>query len=661
MANLNVSSLLLHPEDPNMLFAGTGEGFYNLDAFRGAGIFRSSDGGVTWQQMPATQGEEFHFVNRLAVTANGQTLLAATRNGVYLSTDYDSADLTTITYRPASGLEGLDILDIDCHPADPQKCVAGGRGNTSYYSENGGVNWSRSSGIRDGNTSEKFRGRVELTYAIANPKVVYASVARNKGEIYRSQDGGKTFSLSHSGSEYLSGQGWYNNIVWAGDPLRPDLVVVGGLDLHRSTNGGRSFQKISEWWRAPNSAHADHHGIVSHPNYNGTTNRRVYFTNDGGIYLNRDVVRAGRLRGWVSLNNKYGVTQFYGAAGNVYSGRVVGGTQDNGTQVYRPSAGPNAYSSMYGGDGGYSAADPDDPNFMYGEYVYLQIHRSVNGGESSQYIFDGIRDAGSRDGALFIAPYILDPIDSDTMFAGGRRLWRSTNVKASTPDWHVIKSVLSTSQPRISAIDARSQGSVGAGSNTIWTGYEDGQVYMTTNGRDTTPTWRRVDGREDSNGLPDRFVTRVRIDPRNTDTVFAMFGGYVSGNVWKTTDGGQSWENIGANLPEVTVYDLVLHPKDSDFAYLATEVGLFASADAGATWWPTNQGPANVAVNELFWMDDLLVAVTHGRGIFWIDLEHSVISGEARDTQGAVTASSPEVSTDILRTYVVPVSPFNSR
>src|SRR5205823_994764 len=105
--------------------------------------------------------------------------------------------------------------------------------------------------------------------AVANPSIIYASVARNEGEIYRSQDGGKNFALQHTGSQYLSGQGWYNNTIWAGDPTRPDLVVVGGLDLHRSTDGGTTLQKISEWWRAPQSAHADNHGIISHPNYNG--------------------------------------------------------------------------------------------------------------------------------------------------------------------------------------------------------------------------------------------------------------------------------------------------------------------------------------------------------------------------------------------------------
>lgn len=661
MANLNVSTLLLHPRDPNMLFAGTGEGFYNLDAFRGAGIFRSSDGGATWQQMPETANAKFHFVNRLASTADAETMLAATRNGIFRSTNYDEDDLATISFSAGTGISGLDILDIDCHPTDVKKCVAGGRGNVTYFTEDGGSSWSASSGIPDANLAERFFGRVEVAYALGDASVVYASVDRRGGEIYRSQDGGKTFMLRHSGSKYLSGQGWYNNALWAGDPQRPDLVVVGGLDLYRSTDGGRTLQRISEWWRVPNSAHADHHAIVSHPNYNGTTNRQVYFANDGGIYVNRDLLTAGLVTGWVSLNNKYGVTQFYSAAGNLSSGRIVAGAQDNGTQVYRPEEGANGYASMFGGDGGYSAADPNDPNFLYGEYVYLQIHRSVDGGRSSQYVFDGIGEAGSGSGALFIAPFILDPADANTMLAGGRSLWRSTNIKASTPSWEAIKPAIGPSS-MISAIEARRNGASGVGSDVIWVGHQDGQVFKTVNGDSEAPSWQRVDATPQA-GLPDRFVTRIRVDPENTKIAFVMFGGYAPGNVWKTTDSGGTWRNIGTKLPEVTIYDLAIHPRDSKLLYLATEVGVFASADAGDTWWPTNQGPANVTVNELFWMGETLIAVTHGRGLFWIDLSQSVVvaGGPADALAEPAGVSTPPATPEGLRTYVVPVSPFNSR
>src|SRR5207237_172186 len=133
---------------------------------------------------------------------------------------------------------------------------------------------------------------------------------------------------------------------------------------------------------------------------------------------------------------------FYGAAGSVSSGTIVGGTQDNGTLRYTPGGGTEGYTTMFGGDGGFSAADPTDSNYFYGEYVYLQIHRSTNAGVFSNYIYSGISEAGAQT-ANFIAPFILDPNNPNTMLAGGSQLWRSTNVKATSPSWSSIKPALS--------------------------------------------------------------------------------------------------------------------------------------------------------------------------------------------------------------------------
>src|SRR5262249_52149154 len=359
MGNLNVSTLILDPADPDTLYAGTGEGFYNADAFRGAGLFRSTDGGATWTQASSTAGTNFRFVNRIAITADGSTMLLATRSGIYRSTNYRDRDINRITFAPAATLAGREMLDVRCDPRNADRCMAGGRGRTIHVTTNRGTDWSAATGIPT--TTGTGSGRVELAYAAADSNVVYASVDLNGGELWRSTDGGLTFAQRNTGGRYLSAQGWYDNAVWAGDPGRADLVIVGGVDLYRSTDGGQTLTKISEWWRVPNSAHADQHVIVSHPRYNGTTNRIVYFGNDGGIYRNDDVLSAAPLNGWVAMNNSYGVTQYYGAASSP-SGRIVGGTQDNGSLVYRPPpgtpSGPNGYTAMFGGDGGFAAADP---------------------------------------------------------------------------------------------------------------------------------------------------------------------------------------------------------------------------------------------------------------------------------------------------------------
>jgi photosystem II stability/assembly factor-like uncharacterized protein len=611
MASLVVSCIALDPSDPNTLYVGTGEGFYNLDGMRGFGIFKSDDGGLTWEQLAATGNDDFRWVNRLAIAPDGETILAATRGGLFRSTD-DGQTFQSIAVPMDDNQEDRfqkEVLDVRFHPTDSAKVVASGRGGNVFYSNDGGQTFAAGSGIPH-NTG--FGGRVELCYALADPSVVYASADHSQGELYRSTDGGQTYQR-RSVPGHLSGQGWYANAVWAGDPIDPNLVVVGGLDLHRSANGGTTFTRISRWQASPTSAHADHQVIASHAGYDGNNNRTVFFGNDGGIYRADDVLTVSQNSGWQELNNGLGITQFYGAAGNLATGEITGGTQDNGTLLYQPSLGVEQHFEIFGGDGGYSAADPEDRIF-YGEYVYLQIHRGQNGSPSS-YIFSGIGDAGNSAGALFIAPFILDPNDANRMLAGGARLWRSNNVKAFSPSWSAIKPQFGTTL--ISAI-AVAPGN----SSQIWVGYEQdwsansGAVFKTNNGQAAQPTWIRVD-----QGLAKRHCTRITIDPGNSQRAFATFGGYAADNLWTTTDGGQSWSALGdGSLPAVPNYDLAIHPDNADILILANEVGVFVSDDAGTTWSPTNRGPTNCAVFELFLMDHELVAATHGRGLFRIQL-----------------------------------------
>src|SRR6185295_6871962 len=158
------------------------------------------------------------------------------------------------------------IGDVRYHPSNNTKAVAGGLANgQAYFSTDGGKTWKIAT------HSSTWTGRVELTYAAKNPDIVYASVQMDSGgEIWRSTDGGKSYSRRDSKlangqlARYLGDQGWYANAIWAGDPTNSDLVIVGGLDLYRSTTGGNVLIDISTWWDN-NSAHADHHCIVSHP------------------------------------------------------------------------------------------------------------------------------------------------------------------------------------------------------------------------------------------------------------------------------------------------------------------------------------------------------------------------------------------------------------
>lgn len=637
MANLAVSSMVMDATDPNHIYAGTGEGFFNLDAIRGAGIFHAVDG-TTWRRLASTASPEFQWINRLAISADGAVLLAATNSGVFRSDTPDRLSWTRVL--PAM------VADIDFHPSDPNLAAAGGLTNgRAYFSRDGGRNW-QSAGF------QPFDGRVEVTYAVADPSIVYASLGvRDTGasQIWRSSDGGQTYirratqTIFGTPARYLGDQGWYDNVIWAGDPRDADFVIVGGIDLWKSTDGGHILVDISTWWD-PRSAHADHHAIVSHPNFDGANNTTVFFGNDGGIYKTDDVFTVGtdpsqpRVQGWQNLNHDYGVTQFYGGAANVNSGTVVAGAQDNGTLRYTPTDGPQQWSEMFGGDGGYCAADPGDPNVFYGEYVYLNIHRSTDGGNTGEYIsgqyWDGITrnwrwkpppyqitDAFNAQ-AMFIAPFVLDPNEPNRILGGGLSLWRTNDAKApnsdtSGPRWRAIKP---GGNAYITAI-AVARGN----SDLIWVGHQDGAVFRSIDGTANAPAWTRIDGTAGGAIAVGRMCTRIVIDPPDHNVVYVAFAGYAGssstrGNVWKTTDGGASWSNIGRLLPDGPVRGIAIHPRRSAFVYVGTEVGLFASEDGGATWSPTNEGPTNCAIYELFWMNETLVCVTHGRGLFRIDL-----------------------------------------
>ena len=615
MGNLSVSSIVFDPNNPDILYAGTGEGFFNIDAVRGSGVFKSIDGGVTWNQLPATvpssdkssAAYSWFYVNRLAIAPNG-TLLAATGTGsvgrIWRSTDGGATWSATYTGR---------ILDVRFDPNNSSKALASAISyiftpsfqKTSHIvrSTNGGLTWADAQTFADDS-------RIELAYTRADSQIVYASRDNAQGEIWKSTDGGVTWgTLPVANPKHLGDQGWYDNTLWV-DPTNPAHLVIGGIDLYRSTDSGVTWTKISNWTLEPSSPHADHHIIAADPGYDGAANSRVYEGNDGGIYKadNIKVVTAsGTNNGWTNLNNGLAITQFYGVAGSAATNRVYGGTQDNGS-LLQPVSGAG-WTHVYGGDGGYCAVDASG-SYLFGEYVYLQMHRSTNGGASEASPIDGgIGDAGSNTLTNFIAPFIIDPNNDNTLLAGGSSLWRSTNAKGSPVTWTAIKPP--AAKP-ISAIAVR-QGDPAL----IWVGHNDGSLYRSQDGTTAAPTWTPVGKGTGSAFTPARMVTRILIDNSTPSTVYAAYGGYASDNLYRTLDGGTTWSSIHGNLPSVPVFTVTRHPANPSWLYAGTEVGLFTSMDGGATWNTSTDGPANVEISELFWLDSsTLVAATHGRGVF---------------------------------------------
>lgn len=603
LTSLAIGSMAMDPNDSNVMYAGTGEGFFNGDSIGGAGILQSVDGGDTWNLLPGTA--TFGNVNRVAVQpGNGAVLLAAmsaynnaTTRGIYRSRD------AGVTWKQV--IPGQIGAYVAFDPTNGANAIASLMGDDgayhAYYSRNGGSTWTQTALWGAG-----FDNRIELAYAPGNTKIVYAVVGGNP-DIYKSVDGGINYALVSSPA--LSGYWWYDNCLWV-DPTNSNRIVVGGVNLYRSNDGGANFDQISSGYILTDQAHPDVHGIVSASDYDGYTKKRVYVVTDGGAFVTDDITTVNTAGGWKSLANNARTSQYYGADGEAISGRYVGGLQDNGTLVV--SRGNLDAHMMFGGDGGFSAVDPINPDYMYGEYVGLTVHRSTDGGQTADWIYSGIADAGSA--ANFIAPIALDKGNPSNLYAGGAHLWRTMNARAAVPTWQMIKDVEATN---ISAICVATNHS-----NIVWIGYNDGRVFKSENATWNGPSWTAIDNNGSVSPLPDRYVTRIVVDATDTNTAYVAFGGFTPDNLWVTHDGGVTWSTITGSgstaLPAAPIRGIARDPKNKLHLIVGTEVGVCETTDGGGTWSTPAFGPANVSVDEVTYVahSHKVLVATHGRGLW---------------------------------------------
>jgi photosystem II stability/assembly factor-like uncharacterized protein len=637
LSMLGCGCMGLDPANSNHLYFGSGEGFFdaeqgssNTAILRGAGLFESTDAGVTWTRIQSTATPDWYFVNRLAFQPGSPlVMLAATGSGIWRSTDGGQTWSQRTTTR---------TFDVKFHPTDPTRALAGRPDGVVARTIDGGLTWSTA-------TISPIATRVELAYSRSNPTTVFATVSDTSWfvHVWRSLDGGVTWTQRSTQS--IGTYSLYNNCLWV-DPTNANNVVYGGVQLYRSTDGGATRAQFTT------GSHPDYHVIVEHPGYNGTSNKRIYTGDDGGLHTITD----WQVGSWTTLNSGLGVTQFYGAAMNPTSSVMVAGAQDNGTSRFNGN--PNVWTyNVIGGDGGHCAADQNDPNYFYGGYQHLGLQRSSNGGVN----WTDIRGATTGDiGFNFIPYFLLDPNDQNRMLACGRSLWRTNNVKTGNPPtWVQIKAPRSC--PSLTAIPndhfadnpfcnhSAAQIAVG-NSNIVWAAHNDGELHRTANGTAAAPTWTLVDGA--AGQLPDRWISSIAIDPQNHQRIVVSFMGYTPDNLWETLDNGATWHTgdgsgTGA-LPELPVSWVVMHPTLTNLLFVATDLGLFHSTDSGQSWTPVAGGPENVCIEQLVWKTPReLLCVTHGRGVYLATLplatSATVGTGCATGVPPVLAASAPIV------------------
>lgn len=676
LINLAVNSMVADPRNPDVLFAGTGEGFFNADAVRGAGILKSIDGGETWAQLPSTANSNFHYVQKLIVSkANGARMYAATRAGVFRTTDSGVTWTKMIDGASGNGCMDLAIQTDRALPYVFASCGTFAQGTVYRALDTSAAqSWSAVMSVPN-------QGRTSLAIAPSNQSVVYAVAAHNVSHavlgVYRSTSGGSVGSFVQRldtssgnpraavnrllfsnpviaqltacgfGSSSVLTQGWYDQAV-AVDPKNPDTVWVGGVDMFRSDDAGANFGQASHWWYGrgfdPEYNHADHHLLVFHPAYDGVNNKVLFSANDGGLFKTSDARKPvaysptpitsnspicgntdpAQLVNWTELNNGYQVTQFYHGAHFPNGNTVFGGAQDNGT--LRGAAGaPNNWSAIRGGDGGYVAVNPANTNMLWVENTGLSIQRSTNGGASWSPWSSGVAENGGN--FLFITPFAADPANANNMWIAGAIPWRTTTATTSpNGNWSQAGAFFGQ---RIGAIAVAPSDSnrvyMGGGTGA---GADNGRVFTTGHALSSTgaTTWTFSRPRPDST-----FVSWLAVHPTSPGTVYATVSTFNSstgsGHIFKSTNFGATWTNIdgtgATGVPDVPVHCIVVDPNDTNRLYVGTDIGVFVSLDGGANWARENTGFANVIVEAMTIKNDApryLYAYTHGRSAYRVAL-----------------------------------------
>ncbi|MBV6645296.1 MAG: hypothetical protein KI790_07590, partial [Cyclobacteriaceae bacterium] len=331
-ANLAISCIAYDPSATQTFYVGTGEGFFNADAVRGAGIWKSTDGGTTWSQLSSTTTADFHYVQKIGITSTG-IIIAATREGLFRSSNGGASWSQLFSGRFAD----VEVASNDDIYASEGIFTTG----ILRKSTNGGSSWSTVTPATGGE-------RIEIAISPSNPGTVYAvaSSGSNIAWMRKSTNGGGSWtsitvppyveqSCSNSATnDFSRGQAWYDLILTV-HPTNPNIALVGGIDIYRTSNGGSSWNLVSYWTGACDTyVHADQHAMQFSP-----VNANVaIFGNDGGAYYSSNVGSSSN-PSFLARNNGYNVTQFYAADQTNSSGSnyMLAGAQDNGSQQYTTS------------------------------------------------------------------------------------------------------------------------------------------------------------------------------------------------------------------------------------------------------------------------------------------------------------------------------------
>ncbi|MFC2092694.1 T9SS type A sorting domain-containing protein, partial [Bacteroidota bacterium] len=567
--SLSSGSIAIDPNNSNIVYYGTGEATYSGASYYGRGLLKSTNGGNTWTNYSADL-PSLTYTSRIVVRPNhSNELLAAMGNaGLFRSTN------AGVNWSIVAGGRCDDV--VFSPTGDTAYIVGSGTGYR--ISINGGSTFTFYSVATLGT-------RNHLAICKSSPNILYLSkYASGNISVYKSINAGYNFTQVSTGTNFNGGQAWYDFYMHV-NPFDPNYAYVGSIDIWRTTNGGTSFQNITNGYSGGN-VHVDQHNLAFHP----TDANKMFSANDGGVWYSTN-----RGSNWSNMNSSLTLTQFYRiAADPSNAAHVMGGTQDNGTQR---TLGTINWTGAFGGDGGEVSFHSQNSQYILGETQNNGVRRSLNGGSSWSSATNGLSGSGA-----WVGPIIPHPDSSDIFYTARQSIFKTTNVAAS---WFSI-----------------STGTAGTIRELAICKSNPNIMYATSSSRVYRSTNRGYTFTLVSSGMPNRTVTSVYAHPDSSNVALVTFSGFGAGKVYKTTNGGSSWNNISGNLPDSPTNDvLIYHPGYATSVYLAAmDVGVFMTNNYGNTWVELAQGlPNTVAIHLDYNQTANKVRIgTHGRGVYEI-------------------------------------------